>query len=333
MFEATKTKILLLDPDQDFLNALRPALKTLEPYSILEFILFTKQERPQLEEIILSSIPDIVCVNLDLDDELAFGKEAREILHVPLPLPPIVIGTTIRGENHFQQKAYQAGVQDFLVRPFTPMNLALRLDVAHRTRKLQRQLGNATHKLYSMNTQLSEMNARLAEVTVTDELTGLRNMRFMNQYLEKHFQIIKRYKHPFTLIMMDLDHFKNVNDENDHLVGSAVIKQVGQLIGVTLRESDIKGRYGGDEFIMALPDTSIDGSRILGERLRKAVLGLDIKLGENKELQLTSSIGMATFDPERHHSFTDLLKDADAALYAAKEQGRNCVVHFSDLIL
>ncbi len=326
MSDLTRPILLVLDPDHDYLESMERLASQREvnlialPYSI--------KNKGSLEDLITTHFPDIVVLNLDQDSDLDFANPVSEIRSIPLPTSPIIMGTTVRSESQFKQRAYALGVDDYVVRPFTPFDLWLRIDVLLRIRKLQQQLGEATRKLSILNVQLSDSNRKLEEMTLTDDLTGLYNMRFMLQFLEKQFELTERYSRPFSIMMVDLDHFKSVNDTNDHLVGSAAIKSIGRVIEVTTRKSDIKARYGGDEYIVAMPETDESAARLAGERLRKAISECELAGNDGATFKITASIGLASFEKGRHKTYTDLVKDADSAMYSSKENGRNQVHMF-----
>jgi diguanylate cyclase (GGDEF)-like protein len=150
----------------------------------------------------------------------------------------------------------------------------------------------------------------------TDSLTGVSNRRALDETLENMFALQSRYEHPFSLAIFDIDHFKQVNDENGHLFGDQALKDVARLIDDTIRETDIVFRYGGEEFVVVMPNTPLSGACIFADRLRAQI---------QEKLQLTVSGGVAsareTDDPQ------SLLSRADAALYSAKAAGRNQTFH------
>ncbi|NCN26694.1 diguanylate cyclase [bacterium] len=319
-------RFLFLDPDEDFLETMESFAKKRSAY--IGKVQFTRDVRPKLLEIIQSNIPDVIVIHLDHDNEEHFGDCVREIHSVPLVPPPIVVGITDRTDQFLVQKAFEAGVDDYLVRPCVPMTLWLKLDVWARIRSLQRSFDLATRRLSTLNAKLSQSNHRLEELSVTDELTGLSNMRFMTQALEKHFTLLQRYERPFSIIMLDLDHFKSVNDDNDHLVGSAMIKSIGAVIDACTRNTDIKARYGGDEYIIAMPETGENSALVVAERLRESIFNNVLDFDDDLKVRVTASIGVASYQVQRHRSFTELIKDADRAMYLAKEGGRNRVCQY-----
>lgn len=325
MSELIKAKILLLDPDRDFLEA---AARLASPGLSVVTQLFDARTKDQLSELVQTHYPDIIVVNLDVDNELDFGTPLITIQSIPLSLSPLVLGTSARDDFSFRQKAYQLGIDDFLLRPFLVQDLWFRLESLLKFRHLQRQIDAASRNLAQLNAQLSQSNRKLEQMTLTDELTGLSNMRYMNKFLENQFMILRRHPRPFTVLMMDLDHFKQVNDKNDHLVGSATISTVGKIIDDLMRKMDVKARYGGDEYIIAMPETNQEGALLAANRLREAI-GRATHMGsDGQSFAVTASMGLAGYDPERHESFRDLIKDADCALYEAKRLGRNRAIYY-----
>lgn len=158
-----------------------------------------------------------------------------------------------------------------------------------------------------------------------DDLTGLYNMRSMYGKLEGELARGRRFGHSTAVVMMDMDHFKNVNDSNDHLFGSFVLAEVGRLMKRQVREVDFAARYGGDEFIVILPQTGQQGVEAFCERVRTKIEGYLFK-NEHYQIKLTASFGYALCDPgAKELSSKILMRVADFALYGAKNGGRNRV--------
>ncbi len=171
-------------------------------------------------------------------------------------------------------------------------------------------------------------NARLEQLAQTDPLTQLLNRRALTERISAEMERALRYDSTLALLMIDLDHFKKVNDNYGHLVGDDVLRDVGQLLLETIRGSDIVARYGGEEFLLLLPETDDVGAEAFAERIREAVERHPFgggSSGDGKILSLTSSIGVAVYPAARIESVEDLLARADAALYRAKADGRNRV--------
>lgn len=171
-------------------------------------------------------------------------------------------------------------------------------------------------------------NARLyreiSRISVTDGLTGIYNRRYLMDALEREFSRASRHKEAFSLIMVDIDHFKKVNDTYGHQTGDVVLKETARILNDALRKSDTIGRYGGEEFCIILPETTLEGARAVAENLRALVEAHVFHSGDTS-LRATASLGVSSFPVEGITSSADLLKRADEALYRAKEGGRNRV--------
>jgi two-component system, cell cycle response regulator len=168
-------------------------------------------------------------------------------------------------------------------------------------------------------------NRRLEELATTDALTRLINRRALLERLSVEVDRARRFRSQLSLLMVDLDHFKAVNDEHGHLGGDEVLRQMGTLLAGAVRTIDVVARYGGEEFVVVLPETAPEGAVTFAERLRKSVEEQVFQLATNQKFQLTCSIGVATFPSPRVASTEDLFATADEALYRAKSGGRNQV--------
>ncbi len=172
-------------------------------------------------------------------------------------------------------------------------------------------------QLEAYQEQLEQHLAKINEQSITDPLTGLRNRRAFLERLHEETERATRYGSPLSLAMVDVDHFKMLNDTHGHPVGDAALQQIGQVLRSQSRTTDLVARYGGEEFVIILPATDLDGAQVLGERFRRSV-----EQARSCDLPLTVSVGVA----ELHtNSGDDLVRDADIALYRAKADGRNCV--------
>jgi diguanylate cyclase (GGDEF)-like protein/PAS domain S-box-containing protein len=173
-------------------------------------------------------------------------------------------------------------------------------------------------KLYQE--QIEEANRQLSLLAVTDELTGLKNRRALQVRLEEEFRLSRRYEHPLSLLMIDVDHFKKFNDTYGHLAGDEILKGVALWLRDLVRTTDLVARFGGEEFAVLLPNTDLGGALLLAERVRAAIARPrpDLKL-------VTISIGVSSLTTD-HSDVNAFLSDADEALYQAKAAGRNCVL-------
>jgi diguanylate cyclase (GGDEF)-like protein len=162
------------------------------------------------------------------------------------------------------------------------------------------------------------------ELSVTDDLTHLYNVRYQNAALRREVSRSRRYRVPVSLIFLDLDGFKSVNDQHGHLWGSRTLIEVGAVIRSVVREIDVVSRFGGDEFTVILPQTDARGARVIAERLRQRIAATVFLRAHGLEVKLTASFGIATY-PDHGRTEEDLVNRADQAMYAAKEAGKNRV--------
>jgi len=171
--------------------------------------------------------------------------------------------------------------------------------------------------------QLESANTKLQELALRDGLTGLLNRRYWESCLEREFARHQRYDNPVSLVIFDIDHFKRVNDTYGHQTGDEVISSVAEITSRLARETDFAGRYGGEEFVVLLPGTHLEGAAQFAERLRQAVEQQVLDY-QGSPLSYTISLGVATISDDMAN-YQILLERADKALYASKEQGRNRV--------
>jgi diguanylate cyclase (GGDEF)-like protein len=154
-------------------------------------------------------------------------------------------------------------------------------------------------------------------------LTKLYNYRYLMQYLESEVKRCLRYKKKVSLLFIDIDGFKRINDTFGHLVGSHALAEMAQVFRRILRETDVVGRYGGDEFVIVLPETPLNGAMVIAERIRKKVEDYEF-IAQNLSIRLTVSLGVANC-PKHTLTAEGLIKKADAAMYRAKELSKNSI--------
>ncbi len=160
-------------------------------------------------------------------------------------------------------------------------------------------------------------------LTITDDLTKLYNYRYLMQFLEAEVKRCLRYKKKVSLLFIDIDGFKRINDAFGHVVGSQALAELGQVLRRILRETDVVGRYGGDEFVIVLPETPLNGAMVIAERIRKKVEDYEF-VAQNVTVRLTVSLGVANC-PKHTLTAEGLIKKADAAMYRAKELSKNSI--------
>ncbi|MCJ8277621.1 MAG: diguanylate cyclase [Bdellovibrionales bacterium] len=222
-----------------------------------------------------------------------------------------VVFVTANTDTEDVIRGLDAGALDYISKPFSGMELLARVRAQLRVKKLQDELMVANHKLQD-----------LVEI---DDLTGLFNMRSVYQKLDTEIERARRYGHGIAAIMLDMDHFKKVNDNHDHLFGSYVLSEVGKIIRKNIRSMDFGARYGGDEFLICLSQTTLDGAKKFCERLR-SILEKNTFQHNGDSINLTASMGMAIItNGQSMMDARSLVRHADRALYESKDKGRNVV--------
>ena len=166
---------------------------------------------------------------------------------------------------------------------------------------------------------------KMEELSVTDDLTGLHNVRYLNGFLYRELKRSWRYRLPLSLVFLDMDGFKTVNDRFGHLAGSQALTEIGLLLRRTVREIDMVARYGGDEFVIILPQTDPAGALVIAERIRNCIEEARFLTSMGLKLGLTASLGVSSY-PDQGGTRDELIHKADAAMYRVKESGKNGVM-------
>jgi two-component system, cell cycle response regulator len=251
--------------------------------------------------------PDVVLLDVEMPGldgytVLRILREDAELSEIP------VVFLTAHAETEDVVRGLQLGAHDYLRKPFEPSELIARVSAALRVKSLQ--------------DELRRRNAELETVTRTDALTGICNRRHLEERLHGMLAAARRHHQPAAVLMIDVDHFKRVNDTLGHAGGDAVLRQVADRLHRRVRLEDVVGRWGGEEFVVLSDATDAAAAEVLAGRLLAAVGGSPFAIEGADDVGVTVSIGCAagTDDAEA------LLRRADAALYEAKSNGRNRVV-------
>jgi diguanylate cyclase (GGDEF)-like protein len=243
------------------------------------------------------------------------------------PAYTYVILLTDKSERDDRVEGYEAGADDFLSQPLDRGELLARVGVARRILTMQEELRRRSRQLELMHAELQRQYARLAEVAVSDGLTGLKNRRHFRECLETSFSFSCRKKLVLSVVMLDVDHFKHYNDTFGHPAGDAALAELGRLLRDNAREHDLVARYGGEEFVILLSATDAASATLCCERFRAIIANHRWPLRP-----ITASFGVAT-SSSRIVNGLQLVDEADRALYISKNRGRNCVTHFEQSLL
>ena len=218
-------------------------------------------------------------------------------------------------------EAFAAGADDYLTKPLNLRELAARVRASQRFIELQQHLKRDAEEIRELASELSVVNRRLQEAAMTDVLTGLANRRHAMDRLSQEFTAAKRGNEALSVMIVDIDHFKAINDIHGHDAGDEALRQLAAVFRASVRGEDEVFRFGGEEFLVISRRANVEKAVSVAERLRHAVEKRSFVLGGTIR-QITISIGVATYVP-KYRGVADLLKAADVALYEAKRTGRN----------
>ncbi len=220
--------------------------------------------------------------------------------------------------------AFKYGAYDFILKPFKDLTMLERsIRRAADTARLKVENEDFLRQLTQKNHDLELMNQTLEKLSITDELTGLFNMRYMKEFVSKEIERCARYGRTFAFIVLDLDNIKAVNDIYGHMAGRQIIKEVGNAIHAMMRHTDTAARFGGDEFLIFADEAGIEVATTIAERVRTRIETLRIKF-EETVLCTTASFGIACY-PDHSRDYKTLFAAADKAMYMAKSTGKNRV--------
>jgi len=229
------------------------------------------------------------------------------------PYVYVILLTSNEGRQNMLD-AMQAGADDYLVKPFDELELKARLLVGKRILDLQEQLVSARESMRHAATH--------------DSLTGLMNRGEILGMLQRELERARRERRPVGVVLGDVDHFKSVNDTLGHLFGDEALREIGRRLRAQLRVYDGVGRYGGEEFLMILPNCDLPNTLLRVNELRESIAHTPVVCSGEERL-ITVSMGVAVSNTDGKNELEALLNQADAGLYAAKEKGRNRIEHFT----
>jgi two-component system cell cycle response regulator len=315
------TTVLIVDDEPDVLDSLKLILE-LEGFEV-RAALDADEALDKLEgaELVLTDMSMPGATGLELLEEIRRRKP-----HLPIAM------MTAHASVDVALKAMQAGAYDYLLKPYQADEIILKVKLGlrlsryeHELRARNEELERTQQELRELNGQLEAANVLLERLATTDALTGLSNRRKLMERLEQELAKSRRYDEWVSLVLLDVDHFKRINDRFGHPVGDRVLAELAELIQERARETDVAARIGGEEFAVLLSSTGREGARELAEDLRERVEAHHFEGAGH----VTVSLGVATAEPEKKRTGdspgSKLLAAADAALYRAKGEGRNRV--------
>lgn len=261
---------------------------------------------------VMTTPPDVILLDLVLPD--MNGNEVCRWLKVNTDTKGIpIIMLTVRSSLDDKVTGIEAGADDYLAKPYNEIELNARIYAALRTKALQ-------DELRQKNKQLSELLAKVEGLSITDSLTGLFNRRHFDTVLELERKKSERYQQPLTCLLIDIDHFKSVNDAYGHKAGDSVLLEIAQILKKSLREVDTPARWGGEEFTAILPETDSEQGTLAATRILERISNHTFEQLPDK--RITVSIGLASRG-DFVNTTEALIVAADGALYEAKRKGRN----------
>ncbi|MGE5027774.1 MAG: HDOD domain-containing protein [Betaproteobacteria bacterium] len=310
-------RILVVDDDKSIVQYLQKIL------SDSGHVVVTAADGKEAQQQVVEFNPQIVISDWLMPemDGIAFCKslrstrEGRRVYFLIL---------TAREEEDQLVEAFEAGVDDYVVKPFSAKLIKARLRAGQRVVQLQEELAHEREEVRRTATELAVTNRRLQRLALTDSLTLLPNRRYGMDRMEQEWAASKRNGRPLSCLLIDLDHFKQINDKYGHDVGDLALKQAAATLKGLSRAQDMISRVGGEEFLVICPDTGMKAAAQYAERIRNAFEAASFKTGK-MDCKMTVSIGVAERNQVLDH-FSKLLKVADMALYQAKQMGRNRVV-------
>jgi len=287
--------ILIVDDDHAVRNSIQEFL------TILDFTTYSADSAEGALSFIKTCHVDVIITDIIMNG--MDGLQMTEIIKKNYDTDIIVI-TGYTG-NYSYEEAIQKGADDFIFKPVRFEELLLRLKRVLRERALTQER--------------NQMLERLQELAITDDLTKLYNSRHFYSQLDNEINRFKRYQRSLSLLLIDVDHFKEFNDTYGHLEGDKILHKIARLITSCLRTMDTAYRYGGEEFTVILPETTCDAAMAVSERINEVVKN-DLFI-ENDKKDMSVSIGVTEYLPGELVS--EFVRRADKAMYMAKEGGRN----------
>lgn len=295
-----KQLVMIVDDDEEAANNLGLIL------SSAEYDVISEQSGRGANDLLSHALPDLILLDLMLPDVSGIELLRKWRANGDMQNVPVIILSAI-ADLEAKVKGIETGADDYLVKPVNSIELIARIR-------------SNLHK-YEVQRTLQAGAKRFFNEAVTDSLTGLYNRKYLQMVLEREIASFQRYGMQFSFLMLDIDHFKTVNDVFGHPAGDGVLKDLGAILREQKRRSDLAARYGGEEFAVLLDHTTMQGALAAAENLRKAIE--EHRFPGIGDKQVTVSIGVSECSADDDEQ--SIIKRADDALFMAKEGGRNSV--------
>lgn len=296
-------------------------------------------------ESTLSTLPDLILLDIMMPEMDGYEVFQRLKSNHRTSSVPVIFISAIYAVSD-KVKAFEMGAVDYITKPFHAEEILARVNTHISLSRARRRLEEEIELRKLSEERLKAISLKYQKMAIQDFLTGVSNRRYFIERAEEELSRAKRYKHPITFFMMDIDHFKKINDTYGHQTGDKVLKNVATVCIDNLRVHDLFGRIGGEEFAALLPETPSDEALPVAERIRKSIEESLWRI-DNKVVSCTISIGMSQLIIHESElmdrdsmlevngvesesgggsqTLDQLMKKADEALYSAKSSGRNCV--------
>jgi len=319
-----ESRVLVVDDEPTVVSLLAEFL------SQGNLVVSTAHSAEEALEVMHKQQLDVVVTDVCMDGMSGFDLLEECKKHDPLMN---VIIMTAHDSYDMVKQALQGGAYDYMRKPLenheTVVSIVARASAASKLKRqnayLLEQLSTSHAMLADANDRLRELNDELMVLAATDSLTELHNRRHIDNTLEYEVSRRNRYPDPFSVVMIDIDRFKDFNDEYGHEGGDIALQSISKILRSCVRNTDVVGRFGGEEFVVILPKTHPANARTFAERMRAALEASRIMI-DDQPCAITASFGVTGVDADYGEtSAVELLNAADRALYAAKHAGRNCV--------
>ena len=291
--------ILIVDDELDNVKLLEKRLQA-DGYQTL--LAYNGEEALRLAR---AELPDLILLDLMMPD-LSGYDVAQTLKSEPHTAAIPYIFISAKSAVDSRVCGLEMGASDYIIKPFHYKELLARI--------------KNTLQNYNQLSRLKNENSKLHQLSIVDDLTGLYNRRYFAERLEEEISRADRYNYKLACLMIDIDYFKNINDQYGHLIGDIILKDLAEVIRSSIRVVDVAARFGGEEFVVLLPQTDLQGGLFTAEKIRSKTESHPFRSA--RDISLTVSAGISCYE-QNHPGALSLLDQADQALYEAKEMGRN----------